>query len=595
MTLTLIITLLATLLLITGRMRADLVGLLVMVVLAVTGLVAPADAFAGFSSSATITILSISVIAEGLNQTGIAFRLAQWMKRLAGSSESRLVLALTLTGAALSLFMNNLAALGVLMPAAIALSRQTQAPPSRLMMPLAFGIIAGGMATLFTTSNIIASGVLRDAGFAPFTVLDFIPVGLPVVLVTALYMLFVGRRILPQNFPASMAAHTKQVRDMLLKTYGISRRLAALEVLPGSPFANQSIGESMLRTRFGISVIGIWRNGEILTGIGPQDVLTAGDVLIVQGSLDQLPLFDYGLRAASLPQQTDVVSDAETTISEIVIPPHSKLEGTSLRESNFREKYNLNVLALWRNGKPVFDNLSDQPLHVGDGLLVQGTLAHIRMLNRESDILLLEEDPDAIHRPRMAWRAAAIGLGTLFIAIGGWVPVSVAALTGAVLMVLTHCLSMDEAYAAIDWKSIFLIAGLWPLSTAITNSGLAKVIVQDFLTLTANTSPLVVIGVMLALTTLLTNIMAGQAAAPIILAPIGLTIAQTAHIDPRAMLMTIALGCSMAFPTPIGHPVNIMVMSAGGYTFRDYVRVGGPLTLILFPLILLGLHIFWGV
>jgi len=595
MLLTLAIIIISAITLISGRLRADIVGLLVMVALGVSGLTSPSETVAGFSSSAVVTILSISIIAEGLSQTGVAYRIGQLMKRVAGSSERRLVVVLTLTGAIMSLFMNNVAALGVLMPAAIALSRQTRVAPSRLMMPLSFGIIVGGMATLFTTSNIITSSVLRTAGFEPFGMLDFLPIGGPLIILVMLYMLFIGRRMLPERFPASMMSQLQQVRSQLIKTYGISQRLSAIEVLPGSPFVNLSIRDCMLRARFGFNVVGIQRDDVILAGPAPQDELKAGDILIGQGNIDGQPLFDFGLRTVYLPAYAETVSDDETSISEVVIPPHSGLEGVSLRESNFREKYKLNVLSIWRSGKPIYENLSILPLHIGDGLLVQGTLSQMRLLYRERDIVLLEEDPDAIHRPRQARAAGIIGLITLVIAVIGWLPVSIATLAGAAAMVLTGCLAMDEAYDAIDWKAIFLIVGLWPLSTAITNTGLADTIVQDFLIITSNAGPIIIVGAMLLLTMLLTNIMAGQSAAPIILAPIGITVAKASGIDPRAVLMAIALGCSMAFPTPIGHPVNIMVMSAGGYSFRDYLRIGGPLAIILFPIILLGLHFFWGV
>jgi di/tricarboxylate transporter len=253
------------------------------------------------------------------------------------------------------------------------------------------------------------------------------------------------------------------------------------------------------------------------------------------------------------------------------------------------------VLAVWRRGQPVHHNLANLVLRVGDGLLVQTTLENLRIVRSEGNLVVLEEDPDAVLRPGKQQIATWIGILVLIAAIFDFLPISIASMAGAIAMVLVRCLTMDEAYQSIDWRAIFLIAGLWPLSTAIQNSGLAKWIVDDFLNLTHGAGTTIIVGSLLIVTAFLTNIMAGQSAAPIILAPIGLTIASSTGLDPRALLMTIAVGCSLAFPTPIGHPVNIMVMGSGGYNFKDFVKIGGPLTIILFFVILAALHFFWHV
>jgi di/tricarboxylate transporter len=281
-------------------------------------------------------------------------------------------------------------------------------------------------------------------------------------------------------------------------------------------------------------------------------------------------------------------------LAEIVLAPHSNLVGKTLREIHFREKFSLTVLALWRSGKPVHIGFANMPLDVGDGLLVQGAAANLRMLYRERDFIILEEDPEAVLRPHKARLAALIGLVTLAVAIAGWFPISLVSMAGAVAMIVTGCLSMDEAYQSIDWKAIFLIAGVWPLSTAIQASGLGDELVHALLNAASSASPLILVALMLFVTMVLTNIMAGQAAAPIVLAPIGLAIAKATGSDPRMLLLAIALGCSLAFPTPLGHPVNVIVMGSGGYTFKDFLRVGWLLTLLLIPVILLGLHFFWG-
>jgi di/tricarboxylate transporter len=592
--LALLITLGATILLVSGWLRPDLSALLVLVVLGVTQLVTPEQALAGFSGSAVITILAISIIAEGLQQTGITYRLGQQMKRLAGQGETRLLVVVMLTGATLSLFMNNIAAMAVLLPATMGLARQVRMAPSRLLMPLAFGVIAGGMATLFTTSNIIASSALRDAGFAPFGVLDFLPVGLPLVFIVVGYMLLIGRRLLPERHPAGQATRFHQQRQGLLSTYGLASSLWEVKVRPGSAMAGLSIRGGEWRTKVRLNVIGIARDGNFISAPRSETVIREGDIVLSQGDPPAEALQDYGLHLLEDPTLPNQTAGGEATLAEVVLAPHSNLAGKTLREIHFREKFDLTVLALWRGGKPVHIGFASMPLRAGDGLLVQGAAANLRMMFQERDFIILEEDPEAVMRPHKARLATLIGLATLAVAILGWLPIALVSIAGAVVMIVAGCLSMDEAYQSIDWKAIFLIAGIWPLSTAIQTSGLSGELVGALLSLAHSVSPLILVALLLFVTMILTNIMAGQAAAPIVLAPIGLAIAQATSTDPRMLMMTIALGCSLAFPTPIGHPVNIIVMGSGGYTFKDFMRTGWLLTLLMFPAILLGLHLFWG-
>lgn len=591
---TLTITILATILLVSNWLRADLVALLMLVVLGITGLVTPTQALAGFSGSAVITILAISIIAEGLQQTGITHWLGQQMKRLAGHGETRLLVVLMFSGATLSLFMNNIAAMAVLLPATMGLARQMRISPSRLLMPLAFGVISGGMATLFTTSNIITSSALRDAGLQPFGVLDFLPIGIPLIIVVVIYVLLIGRHLLPTRDPVGQASSFHRLREELLRTYSMEKELFEVRIPLGSAMAGLNIRQGKWRTMLRLNVLGISRNGIFISAPPPETIIRESDIVLVQGEPPAESLVNYGLRRLEEAPVIAQATDGDAVLSELVLPPHSKLVGKTLREVHFREKFNLTVLALWRAGKPIHMGFASLPLQVGDGLLVQGAAANLRMLFRERDFLILEEDPEGILRPQKARLATIIGAVTLLVAITGWLPIAIVSLAGAVAMILTSCLSMDEAYQSIDWRAIFLIAGMWPLSTAIQSSGLSREIVLGLETLATTTSPIMLVTLLLTVTMLLTNIMAGQAAAPIVLAPIGLAIAKATGTNPRMILMAIALGCSLAFPTPIGHPVNVLVMGSGGYTFKDFFRVGWLLTLLLIPGILLGLHFFWG-
>ncbi len=579
-------------LLIQGRIRPDLAALIALAVLGLTGLVTPQQAFSGFASSAVMTILAISIVSEGLHQSGISKFLSQKMFQLGKRNESRLVFVTVIAAALLSLFMNNIAAAGVLMPAVIALSRRTRIAPSKLLMPLAFGTILGGMATLLTTSNIIVSDSLRMAGYKPFGLLDFLPIGVVVVAVGALYLTALGRRILPARFPAGQVARAERLHAELAGLYGLRKNLSELQVLEGSCMAGINIKEADWAHRLGINILGISRGGHITFGPRGDEVIHPGDVLLVQGEVVPSEVDICGLKILPRVKTPREVADENIVLGEVILSPRATMGGKTLKDIHFRDKYRLNVVAIWREGQPLREGLADIPLRFGDALLVQGSPLEMRLLRDDRDFILLEEDPDAVFQPTKAGRAAAILFMVLGIAAFGWLPVAEVSLVGAILMILAGCLTMDDAYRSIEWKAIFLIAGMWPLGIAIGSSGLAHTI-ADYLggvsLYGSETLAFVLILVGLALTQLL-----GSQVASIVLTPIGLTLAAAVGADPRAIGMAIALSCSLAFLTPLGHPVNVMVMGSGGYSFRDYIRVGGPLTLIVLIIIMIGLKVFWG-
>jgi len=591
---TLILTLVAAVLLISELLRPDLIALIVMVILGLVGIVSPQDTFSGFSGSAVMTLLGISIISEGLHQTGVTHWLGNLMFKLGGRSEATLVLTTMLVSAGLSLFMNNIAAVGVLLPAVMTLSRQTRVSPSRLMMPLAYGTVLGGMATLLTTSNIIVSGTLRDAGIKPFGLLDFFPIGAPLVLIGIIYMLSLGRRLLPKENPTSPTEPSQLLRMKLANLYQIQKSLFEIEMLPESPMVDLSILNGKWSSKLGGNIIGITHNSHTYLAPSTERIIFTGDRLLVQGEVDLERLPRLGLRLIKSNQAPPDVASATTVLAEVVVSPHAGIIGRTLRQLDFRDRYNLNVLGIWRGNKPILSRLADLPLRFGDALLVQGSAERIRVLEQESDLILLQEDPDAVLKPGRHRRALFITFLTLGVAATGFLPVAIVVMVGAVLMVLSSCISMNDAYHGIEWKAIFLIAGMWPLSIAIRTTGLADITVRSLINLVGQVPPLEIAALLLSLALVLTQLMSGQVAC-LVLAPLALAAASLVKVDPRGMAMAVALGCSLAFPTPFGHPVNIMVMSPGGYSFRDYLRVGLPLTVLVMAGILVGLKLFWNV
>jgi len=583
----------AILLLSLTKLRSDLIALMVMIALGITGVVDHTLIFSGFASSAVMTILGISMISVALQQTGAANAIGRLMYKFGGRSEILLVFLVSFFSAALSLFMNNIAAVGVLLPAVMSLSRRSQTSPGRLLMPLAFGTILGGMATLLTTSNIIVSGALKDAGLTGFGLLDFFPVGAPVALVGILYMVFIGRKLLPKSTDTENKHSPQALSEKLMAQYHLNTELSQLKVLPASSLAEKSISSLDCKIPDQMRFLRILPKKGRPQIVVPQAILHAGDILIVNGKPDDSTLEELGLERLPFSKGELSMTDAANPLAEVLLSPHSSWVGKSLCEINFRIRYGLNVLAFWRQGKPILENISNLKLQTGDALLVQGGAEYIRQLEREKDLVLLEEDPDSVIRPKKLGLALLITMLTLGFAAFDILPVALVVLAGAILLLLTGCMSLNDAFLNIEWKAIFLIAGMWPLTIALRETGLAAGITTSLLNWLGPVSPLIIAAFFLIISMLLTQFMSGPVA-PIIIIPLALSAAKNFGIDPHPLALAVALGCSLAFITPFSHPVNIMVMNPGGYTFKDYARVGFPLTLLSFAAILMGLHFIWG-
>ncbi|HSJ56777.1 MAG TPA: SLC13 family permease, partial [Anaerolineae bacterium] len=463
------------------RLRVDVVALLVLLSLILTGLITPVEAFAGFSSPAVITVWAIFIVSGGLFHAGIADVVADRLLSIAGAKVPQLTGVLMGAVAGMSAVMNNVGATAVLLPATVNISRQVRINPSRLLMPLAFGSLLGGMTTLIgTPSNILVSDALEVAGLEPFSLLDFAPVGLVALAAGMGYMLLVGRHLLPDRSPAEVLRSANGLDEDLVDLYGLDERLFRARVPYGSPLIGKTLAESRLRQDFELSVVAIERGGGTRLVVDKDTVLRRGDMLLIEGLVDHLVWAEVTGRLDVQPElgieDKDLQSEA-VTITEVILSPHSRLVGKTLTDIQFREKYNLTVLAILRDGRPRRTGLADLPLRFGDTLLVQGPRQSIRILQRELDFVVLGAGADEERvRPSKAPLAAALVVVMLVPVMAGWLPISAAALLAGVLMVLTGCLTMDEAYQAIEWRAVFLVAGMLPLGVAMEKTGTAQFI-----------------------------------------------------------------------------------------------------------------------
>jgi len=776
--LVLIILAAAVVLLITEWIPMEVTALLALGAVALTGLVSPVEALSGFSNPAVVTVWAVFILSGGLTRTGVANVIGRFVLRLAGTGEATMIIVIMTTAGVMSAVMNNVAVAALMLPVVMDIARHTGRPPSRLLMPLAYGSLLGGLTTqIGTPPNILVSDALREAGLKSFTFFDFTPVGLTVMIAGIAFMTLVGRHLLPRRDVAKEAAAGRKT-DWQTQ-YDLQERLFHIRVPRTSILVNKTLAQIRMGSVLGWNVIGITRGDRTLLAPGPTDTLQAGDRLTVEGRIESLtelknwhqlsieeggidlqePYSDdikigevqlpgnsrflgstlnslsfrsrFGLNVLAIRRKDTVrrtnlqdeplqrgdtllvagsdehlqelgntagfdqfryVARSELTevyhlherlmimqvppdstligktlkqsrlgdalgsrvlgilrgdkpilmpepqevlqpddrlvvegrlrdfeilrgleeleierrtqpnmeqlvsgnvgLVEAILSPQTTLEGKTLRQINFREKFGLNVLALWRKGRAYRSNLRDMDLQFGDALLLLGPRNKLQLLGREPDFIVLTETAQEALRLEKMKLSILIMAGILAPVILGYVPIYIAAVVGSALMVLTGCLSMEEAYRQIEWKAVFLIAGMLPLGAALDKTGAAKLIAEGVVAMVGPFGPNGVMFGLVALTFLATCFVP-TAALVVLMAPIVLNTSADMGLSPHGLIMAVAMAASASFTTPISHPANILVMGPGGYRFVDYLKVGGLLTLVILGVLMVVMPIFW--
>ncbi len=583
-------------LIVSNKVSPDVVSLLAVLALLLTGTLQVGEALAGFGNPAVITIASICMVTAGLTNSGVAAWIGRRLLRIAGKNEGRLV-AVTMTAAAtLSLVMNNIASATVLLPGLTSISRQSKISASKLLIPLSFGTLLGGMATLFTTTNILVNDALRQKGLHSFTLWDFFRVGGVLTVAGIGFMVFIGRRLLPDH-PSEKLTPWRRVPADLAKLYHVPESLFEARILAGSPLDGKTLAQSQIGQTFNLNIVGILRGGRIKLSPPREEVLRAGDRLLVEGDDQRLRQTEESLgllcdKSGDIPNVE--LFDRNVGIVEAVISPYADIVGSSLREIKFREKHGLTVLALRREGEPVQQGVPDLPLRFGDALLLQGPRDRLRLLRADINFILLDdlEFPDEPARPDKApWALMALLL-MLLLAGFGVVRIATASLLAAVVMVVSGTLKMEEGYRAIEWKAVVMIGGMLSMGTALEKSGAAALISDKLLHSLEPLGHLAVLAGCYLASMLFAQAISGATSA-VLLAPIALSAAGQLGVSPYPLLMTVVLGTSSAFLTPVSHPANVLVMGPGGYRFADFARVGGQLTLLIFALVVLLVPLIW--
>jgi len=570
----------------TGRWRPDAIALLVLLALLVSRILDPPAAFAGFGSPVLITLAAVYVISAALERTGVAGRLGRRVFSVAGSSETVLILAFGAVGGILSGAMTSIGAMAVLLPAAMATAREAGISPSKLLLPLALGTRLGGNLTLIAgPSNLIASAALAEAGFRPLGFFEFLPIGGAFLIIGLGFIALVAPRWLPATAPAERP-HTGRLLDL----YRLRERLFEVRIPEDSPLAGKTLVESGLGSEWHVTVLNIRRGGRRLDAPRAEERLEEGDRLLVQGRIEDIAGAEI-LTATALDDGQDAVplETGSLRVIEMTLAPRSNAAGKTLRQLDFREKFGLTVLAVWHEGQPRRTNLVDLMLRHGDALLVRGRTDRIRLLARDPDFLVLEpEQLPALRPDRAAWAVA--GLLLMIVLTTAGTAVSIAALIGAAVVVVTGCLTGDELYQAVDWRSIVFIGAMLPISTALTVTGAADLAVNEVLAVVGRT-PLLAVAGLLGIGIVANQIMP-SVAATVLLAPIALKVATTTGGNATALMMAVVAATGTTF-TPISNPVNLLVMGPGSYRMADYVKIGLPLAVILGAVGLVVIPLVW--
>lgn len=571
--------------------RPDLVAIGVALALMLGGFVSVAEGFSGFSNPAVITVIGMFILSAGLVRTGVAESLAGLVASLGGRSPALLTAAVMLTVGSMSAFMNNIGAVAVLLPTVFVIARRSGVPASRLLIPLSFGSLMGGLVTMVgTPPNLLVAAALQDHGYRAFRLFDFAPTGLAVMAAGVLYMVLIGRHLIPLRGEDSD----------LTQRYELRGYLTEVAVPAGSRLEGRRLADSGLRDEWGLDVLRITRQrgGRRLSLVPTADtVLEAEDRLIVEGDVSELmrlkekaPLQIHAERKLL----AEGLADEGGELVEVVVAPGSAWRGRTIKEIDVRRRFGVLVLALRRRARTIARSLSSLPLQAADVLLIQGSPQAIAEMARSPDFLVVKSLAVETQRLGKAGLAAGIMALSIVLAATGLLHISVAAMLGALLMALTGCVEARDIYRAVEWRVVFLIACMMPLSIAMdsAHAGTAAWLAGHVVAWAGGYGPLVVMASLFVGTSLITEVMS-NAAATVLVAPIAIGIAEGLGLEPYPFLVAVGVAASTTFLTPIGHQANVLVYGAGGYRFTDFARVGFLLNVLVFVVVMAVIPLVW--
>ena len=578
----------------------DITAIGVMVVLIVLEpwtRVDPATGVGGFSSSATVTVLAMFVLSEGIRQSGLINKIGAWIADRFGDSPFKQLLAVLGLSGGTAGFINNTPVVAIMIPMVNAISEKTGVSPSKLLMPVSFMAMLGGMLTLIGTStNILASDVSARLLDRPFSMFEFTQLGLIVLLTGGIYLATVGRYLLPERI---------RMDDRLIEGFEMTEYLTEVVVRGDSPFVGKTVHQCLESLDVDADIVQLVRDDQAFTEPLARKQVREGDVLVLRtdrGSLmslvdaeglDLAP--DADVSEEQLTTEDDAIeAEAEQNLVEVVISPEAPIIGETLETLNFRNRYDATVLAIRRGGKVIHARMDERGLRAGDTLLLQATEDTITRFSNDRDFVVGGRLTRPDFRTEKIPIAIGIVAGVVALAALDVLPILVSALGGIVAMVATGCVKPNEVYSSVDWSVIFLLAGLIPLGVAMERTGAAEWLASVIVVNAVGLDTVIVLGAFYLFTALITNVVSNNASV-VLMIPVAIDTAQAIGADPFSFVLAVTFAASTAMLTPIGYQTNLMVYGPGGYTFTDYFRLGAPLQLVLTVVTTLGIVYFWGV
>lgn len=569
-----------------NKPRMDAVALIMLTGLPLTGVIDVSEALAGFSDANIVLIAALFVIGDGLVRTGVARDLGDWLSLRAGSSEVKLIVLLMIVVCALGSFMSSTAITAIFIPVALRIAQSTGTSPGRLMMPLSSAALISGMMTLIATApNLVVSGELERSGYQGFHFFAFTPFGIPILIVGIVYMVFAGRwlgRDAGDNQGPGGPTLAQWIED-----YRLAGREHRVEVSRSSPLVGQSLEQSRLRTKTGAMLVAIQRGKTLISPTAKSQIL-AGDVLLVDLSAPPAEVERICSDLALLPRPLSGGyfrdQSQEIGMAEVLLPATSTLVDRSIVDAHFHDEYGLRVIGL-RRGRDAYEgDLREEPLRVGDTLLVLGPWRSIQNLQTHRDDLVVLNLPvemgEVLPAPGKSWQAIGCLALVVGLMVSGVVPNVVAALIGGLLMGALGITDLPSAYRSIDWKTLVLIVGMLPFSIALQRTGGVELVADGLMTAIGGAGPRVILACIFLITAVLGMFISNTATA-VLMAPVAVALAADLGASPYPFAMIVALAASAAFMTPVSSPVNTLVVTPGNYTFGDFVRIGVPFAILV--------------
>jgi di/tricarboxylate transporter len=582
----------AVILFATDKVRMDAVALMVIVAFVLSGTLTLSEAFSGFSDPNVILIAALFIIGEGLVRTGVAARMGSWLVQVAGSSETKMLVLLMVTVAGLGAFMSSTGVVAIFIPVVLSVSARMKIAPSGLMMPLSFaGLISGMMTLVATPPNLVVNSELLREGLQGFHFFSVTPIGAVILLLGIGYMLVARFALKGRERDDGKEGWKRRTFRDLIKEYRLSGRARRLAIRPGSPLIGQRLDDLKLRERYGANVIGLerWRRFRrvIVNATGGTE-FRVRDVLLIDMSNSEVDLREFCGEQMLEPMilRGEYFSDQalDVGMAEVVMTPESELMGQTVRQIAFRSRYGLNMVGIKRNGEAIAGGLLDEPLQLGDTLLVVGNWKLISQLGQQSrDFVVLNlpvEEQEA--SPAHSQAPHAIFCLALMVALmlTDEVPNPVAAIIACLLMGKFRCIDSESAWKAIHWPSIILIVGMMPFALALQKTGGVDLIVKGLMEVGGGYGPHLMLVCLFVLCATI-GLFISNTATAVLMAPIALAAAKSMGVSPYPFAMVVAMAASAAFMTPVSSPVNTLVLGPGNYQFSDFVKIGVPFTLIV--------------